>query len=284
MNRPERFTLLLGSLMYVISGAVKTVNAVIFDKSIFALATPPGYGRGVNFWALMYLMMGFVALLSLAGRGFAFAKCSVALSRRLRMNLFAFILSREAVWFDRSENSAGMLASLLSTEPENVAGVSGATLGALIDGAVTLIGGCVLSLALGWKLTLVCISMVPVLLVCGFANVFMLGKFQERAKKTFEESASFASELISGIRTVASFSREDYVWGQYHQQLYDAERNGYTWVLVSSLFFAASQAIPYLIFSLVFWYGGRLVSSGEYGPEQFFIGKQDLQFVALTRS
>ena len=271
MNLPERWLLLLGCVLSVISGAVQPATAVLFAKSILALATPPGYGRGVNFWAAMYLMMAFVAFFSLAGRGAAFGKCSAALSRRLRLNLFAFILSRETAWFDRSENSAGMLSSLLSTEPENVAGVSGATLGALVDGAVTLFGGCILALVLGWKLALVCISLVPVLMVSGFLNVVMIGRFQEQAKKVFEESASFASELIAGIRTVASFSREDYVWGLYHQQLYDAEKKGLRWVLVSSFWYAASQAVQYLIFALVFWYGGKLVSSGEYGPEQFFI-------------
>ena len=273
MNYPERWSLFLGCVLSVISGAVQPVTAVLFAKSIFAVASPPGYGRGVNFWAAMYLMMAFVALLSLGGRGAAFAKCSAALSRRFRMNLFAFIVSREAVWFDRLENSAGMLATLLSTEPENVAGVSGATLGTLVDGAVTLIGGCILALALGWKLALVCIALVPLLLISGFLNVALLGKFQEQAKKTFEESASFASELISGIRTVASCSREGFVWDLYHQQLYEAERKGLRWVIVSSASYAASQAVPFLIFALVFWYGGRLVSSGEYGPEQFFIGE-----------
>jgi ATP-binding cassette subfamily B (MDR/TAP) protein 1 len=43
------------------------------------------------------------------------------------------------------------------------------------------------------------------------------------------------------------------------------------WVVLSSLFFAMSQASQFLIFALVFWYGGKLIGSGEYGPQQFFI-------------
>ena len=281
-NGPERALLFTGCAISLITGLLMPVNAVLFAKSIFSLAAPPGYGRGINFWALMYLMLGFVALLAHGGRGAAFGICSARLTRRIRMHLFAFYLSQEAPWFDRPENSPGRLTSLLSTEPENVAGVSGATLGALIDGAVTLIGGCVLALAIGWKLALVCISVVPLLLFSGFASIAMLGKFQDRAKKLFEESASFACEAIAGVRTVASLSREDYVWRLYHEQLYDAERNGNNWVLLSSMFYALSQATPYLIFALVFWYGGGLAASGEYSPEQFFIGKSSFSTINIT--
>ena len=270
-NYPERWIMLAGCLLSIISGLVQPVVAVLFAKSIFALATPAGYGRGVDFWAAMYLMMSFVALIALAGRGVAFGKASARLTRRLRMHLFAHILSQEAAWFDQSEHGPGMLSSMLSTEPENIAGVSGATLGTLIDGCVTLLGGCILALAIGWKLALVCIALVPVLLLGGFVQVAMQSKFQERAKATFEGSAAFACEMIAGLRTVAALSLEREAWRLYHDQLYAAERSGMKWVLFSSAAFSLSQAVPFLIFALVFWYGGGLVASGEYGVEQFFI-------------
>ncbi|WPG97240.1 ABC transporter [Acrodontium crateriforme] len=270
-NSPERGILAAGFLISIISGLVQPVGAIFFAKSIFSLAAPPGYGLGINFWCAMYLMLAFVCLLALGARGLAFGLCSARLTRRIRLRLFEFYLSQEAPWFDRPENAPGRLTSLLSTEPENVAGVSGATLGTLIDGAVTLIGGCILALAIGWKVALVCISVVPVLLFSGFTNVSMMGKFQDRAKKLFEESASFACEVIAGLRTVASLSREDYAWRLYHEQLYESERKGNNWVLLSSVFYGLSQSTPYFIFALVFWYGGGLVGSGEYSPDQFFI-------------
>ncbi|GAB7365491.1 hypothetical protein MBLNU230_g6564t1 [Neophaeotheca triangularis] len=281
-NRPERWHLLGGVLLSIISGAVQPVTAVLFAKSIFALALPTPGQYGTNFWAAMYLMVAFVTLLALTGRGILFGRASASLTRRIRLHLFALTLSKEAEWFDRNENGPGMLASMLSTEPENVAGVSGATLGTLIDGAVTLVGGCILALAIGWKLGLVCISLVPVLLLSGFLQVALQGKFQERAKETFEEAAAFACELIAGLRTVASLSREQYVLELYHQQLYESEKSGLRWVLLSSAAWAFSQATPLFIFALVFWYGGGLVGSGEYGIEQFFIVFAAVVFGAQT--
>lgn len=289
-NKQEKWLLLIGCILSVISGMVQPVGAVLFAKSIFAIVVPELVDYPVNFWAGMYLLLGFAALGALSGRGIVFGIASAKLTSRLRTTIFRFTLRQEAEWFDTSAHSAGALTSMLSTEPDNAAGISGATLGTLIDGAVTLFGGMIVALAIGWKLALVCISVVPVILVSGFIRVSLLSRFQIMAKKTFEESAATASEYISGIRTVAALSKEMTVWNVYRDQLVDAEQKSLKWVILSSLFFALSQASQFLIFALVFWYGGQLIGSGEYGPEQFFIctsprsSKQETFLKACSRS
>lgn len=272
-NRQEKWLLVGGCALSVISGMVQPVGAVLFAKSILAIVAPDFVGLKINFWAGMYLLVGFVAFFALAGRGYLFGIASARLTARLRNTIFGFSLRQEAEWFDTPQHSAGALTSMLATEPDNAAAISGATLGTLIDGAVTLFGGMILALAIGWKLALVCISVVPVILVSGFIRVSLLAKFQVMAKKTFEDSAASASEYISGIRTVASLSKESTVWQNYRDQLVDAERKSMRWVITSSFFFGISQASQFLIFALVFWYGGKLIGSGEYGAEQFFICK-----------
>lgn len=270
-NSPEKLLLLVGCALSIISGMVQPVGAVLFSKSIFAIVAPDLMALKVNFWAGMYLVVGIVALIALAGRGLVFGIASARLTARLRTTIFAFTLRQEAAWFDTPEHSAGALTSMLSTEPDNAASISGATLGTLIDGAVTLFGGMILALAIGWKLALVCISVVPVILISGFVRVSLLSKFQVMAAKTFESSAATASEYVAGIRTVAALSKEGTVWQRYHDELIEAERSSLKSVILSSLFFAMSQASQFLIFALVFWYGGKLIGSGEYGQQQFFI-------------
>jgi ATP-binding cassette subfamily B (MDR/TAP) protein 1 len=270
-SRQERGLLLSGCALSIISGMVQPVGAVLFAKSIFAVVAPDLMALKVNFWAVMYLIVGIVALIALAGRGLVFGIASARLTARLRTTIFAFTLRQEAEWFDTPEHSAGALTSMLSTEPDNAASISGTTLGTLIDGAVTLFGGMILALAIGWKLALVCIAVVPVILISGFVRVSLLSKFQVMANRVFERSAATASEYVAGIRTVAALSKEATVWQRYHDELIEAERSSLKSVILSSLFFAMSQASQFLIFALVFWYGGKLIGSGEYGQQQFFI-------------
>jgi len=113
-------------------------------------------------------MLAWAQLLSYSIQGIAFAFCSERLIHRARDQAFRTMLRQDIGFFDYEENSAGALTSFLSTETTHAAGLSGATLGTILNVLTTLIAGFVLSLALGWKLALVCISTVPILLACGF--------------------------------------------------------------------------------------------------------------------
>jgi len=145
------------------------------------------------------------------------------------------------------------------------------TLGTIIMVTTTLVSALTLALAIGWKLALVCISTVPVLLACGFFRFWMLAHFQRRAKKAYSDSASFASEAITAIRTVASLTREDDVLNFYKESLDRQQRVSLISVLKSSLLYAAAQSFMFLCLALGFWYGGTLIAKYEYGMFQFFV-------------
>lgn len=174
------------------------------------------------------------------------------------------MLRQDVAFFDREENSAGALTSFSNTETTHLAGMSGVTLGTILQVLTTLIVGYIISLAFGWKLALVCISTVPILLGCGYLRFWMLARFQTRAKKAYEKSASYACEATSAIRTVASLTREHDVWEHYHKQLEAEASQSLVSVLRSSTLYAASQSLLLLCIALGFWYGSKLIASREY--------------------
>lgn len=181
------------------------------------------------------------------------------------------MLRQDIAFFDKDGNTAGALTSFLSTETTHLAGLSGVTLGTLLMVSTTLVSALVLALAIGWKLSLVCIATIPVLLGCGFFRFYMLAHFQRRSKRAYEKSASYASEAISAIRTVASLTREQDVLRQYRESLAAQQRASLVSVIKSSTLYAASQSFLFLAFALGFWYGGTLIAKFEYDMFQFFI-------------
>lgn len=219
----------------------------------------------------MFLMLAFVMLIAQVSQGVAFAKCSERLIHRVRDRAFRTMLRQDVAFFDKDENTAGALTSFLSTETTHVAGLSGVTLGTLLMVITTLISAMVVALAFGWKLALVCIATVPVLLACGFFRFYMLAHFQRRSRSAYEQSASYASEAISAIRTVASLTREEDVLAQYKQSLAAQQRSSLISVLKSSLLYGAAQSFLFLAFALGFWYGGTLIAKGEYDLFTFFV-------------
>ncbi|KAI2612606.1 P-loop containing nucleoside triphosphate hydrolase protein [Hypoxylon fragiforme] len=276
-NKQEWKLMVWGLFWSIISGGGNPTQAFFFAKQILTLAVPltpenrAQVKKDSDFWSAMFLMLAFVMLISQMSHGIAFAKCSERLVHRVRDRAFRTMLRQDVAFFDKDENTAGALTSFLSTETTHVAGLSGITLGTLFMVTTTLVSAMVVALSFGWKLALVCIATVPVLLACGFFRFYMLAHFQRRSRTAYEQSASFASEAISAIRTVASLTREDDVLAQYKHSLALQQRSSLISVLKSSLLYAAAQSFLFLAFALGFWYGGTLIGKAEYDLFQFFV-------------
>lgn len=267
--------MLVGLFFSIIAGGGNPVQSVFFASSIVALSLPQSeYAKlrsDANFWALMYLMLAFVQILSFSGQGIAFAYCSERLVHRARDKAFRTMLRQDIAFFDKEENSAGALTSFLSTETTHLAGMSGVTLGTILVVTTTLIAAISLSAAINYKLALVCAATIPILLACGFLRFWMLARFQQRAKKAYESSASYACEATAAIRTVASLTREEDVWQHYHQSIVEQEAKSLSSILRSSVLYASSQSFMFLCTALGFWYGGTLIANREISELAFFI-------------
>lgn len=274
-NRKETWLMLVGLFWSIIAGGGNPTQAVFFAKSIVALSLPPSMfsqlRHDVNFWSLMYLMLAIVQIIAFSLQGIAFAICSERLVHRTRDQAFRTMLRQDIAFFDREENSAGALTSFLSTETTHLAGMSGTTLGTILVVTTTLVAAIALSCAIGWKLALVCTATIPILLACGFFRFWMLANFQNRAKKAYEASASYACEATAAIRTVASLTREEDVWEHYHQSLALQGQKSLRSILKSSTLYASSQSFMFFCIALGFWYGGTLIANREFTMLQFFI-------------
>ena len=274
-NRPEAWIMLIGLIFSIVAGGGNPTQSVFFAKSIVSLSLPPSmYAKlrhDADFWSLMYLMLALTQILSFSVQGIAFAYCSERLVHRARDKAFRTILRQDIAFFDKEENSAGALTSFLSTETTHLAGMSGVTLGTILVVTTTLVAAITLSCVINWKLALVCTATIPILLACGFLRFWMLARFQDRAKKAYESSASYACEATAAIRTVASLTREEDVWEHYHNALAEQGKQSLRSILRSSTLYAASQSFMFLCTALGFWYGGTLIGNGEISELAFFI-------------
>ncbi|KAH8129751.1 ATP-binding cassette, subfamily B (MDR/TAP), member 1 [Trichoderma asperellum] len=272
-NRPELILMIIGLAFAILAGCGQPSQAVIYSKAINTLALPPPLykklRRDANFWSLMLFILGIAQFVLFSIQGVCFGISSERLLRRTRSKTFRVILRQDITFFD--EHTTGALTSFLSTETKYLSGISGVVLGTILMVSTTLTASMVVALAIGWKLALVCISIVPVLLFCGFCRVSMLARFQAQSKKAYERSASYACEATSAIRTVASLCREDDVFAAYKAQLDDQARTSFFSVLKSSIFYALSQALTFFCMALGFWYGGTLLGKHEYTIFQFFV-------------
>lgn len=215
----------------------------------------------------MFLMLGLVGLVGNCVASTCLGVASEKLIRRVRDISFRHILRQEMAYFDVEEHSTGALTTFLSTEAIAIAGLSGVTAATIISAMVTLITAIVISIALSWKMGLVCTACVPLLVGGGFFRLYLLRKYEREKKNTYEQSATYASEATAGIKTVSSLTRDQDVHQHYHNQLEEQTQSGLKTNLRGAVLFALSQSVTILVIALSFWYGAKLVSNGEVGFE-----------------
>jgi ATP-binding cassette subfamily B (MDR/TAP) protein 1 len=283
LNKSEKWIIFMGLVCSMISGANQPVRGILFGHSIMAVSLPASEAAKIrhdsDFWAGMFVVLAVVQLIALSGQGFFFGISSENLVRRVQSLAFRSILREDISFFDKSENSPGKLSSLLSTDANSIAGLSGSVLGAAIVFFTTVFGSIAVALAYGWKLGLVCMSVMPVFLACGFLRFWTMAAYDKRVQRK-GAAAGFASEITNGIQTVASFTMERKMIGQYSSLLNAEAFGAIGFIVKSSAAYAFAQAIIFGGSALGFWYGGHLIADGEYTVLAFFIAFTETLFGA----
>lgn len=262
--------LLIGIFSAIVTAQIFPVQAILLGRVMQSFqGTANEISSQANFWSLMFFVVGLGALIAYAVLGFFMTLLGIRLTRFYRLDYFRVILSQRMEFFDRV--SSGALVSRLSTDPANLHELISVNLGLLISIFVSIISGSIIALAFSWKLALVAIfGAMPVVFAAGFIRMTLDSSLAEATAKVFEDSARFATDALSSIRTVKAFTMEDTVQDSYQQQLAVTMKRLSRKTAIITLFFAFSESAELLAAALGFWYGGKLLGNGETSTEKFF--------------
>ena len=275
LNKKESTLLIFGTVSSIIGGLGITAGYLFAAKATQKLAdieigvnaTDPD----VEFWSKMFLMLAFVEFLAFSGFGIAFAVCAERLRQRSKLRTFQSIVRQDIEFFDKAENSVGALISTLANQTTQLAGISGITLGTILQSITTLFTGLIAGIAIGWKLGLVCTATVPFLLFCGYCRFHLLAVYEKQSRRVYDDSASFACEAAASMRTVASLTREQDMLNEYTDALKKQEKRNFRSTLFTSVFYALIEALALLCSALALWYGGTLLRDGEVRVSDVFL-------------
>lgn len=175
-------------------------------------------------------------------------------------------------FFDRPENSSGALTANLSAFPTQLQELISANILLIFIVFVNIVSSSALAIAYGWKLGLVIVfGGLPPIITAGYIRIRLETKIEDINSERFADSASLASEAVTSIRTVASLTLERLILDEYSDKLGSIVRRSVKSLLWTMFWYALSQSLDFLVEALGFWYGARLLASGEYDTEQFYI-------------
>lgn len=91
------------------------------------------------------------------------------------------------------------------------------------------------------------------------------------AGKQFADSAALATEAVTSIKTISSLTLERQIMDEFTAAMDGVVSQSIRGLSVALIPYALSQSAEFLVLALGFWYGSRLIASGEYSTQQFFV-------------
>lgn len=258
----------------LIGGGTYPAQAIIFSRliNVFILPRNSEGQHKADFWALMFFVLALSNLFAYMCIGWSCATIGQTVTRRYRREMMDRILNFDQDFFDRPENSSGSITSKLSSVPTSLQELISANVSLVIIVVVNVIASSVLGIAYGWKLGLVvAFGGLPFLIGSGYVRIRMDQKLEEDAGERFAESAGLATEAVTSIKTISSLTLEGQIMEEYSEAMAGIVKRATRGFLITLIPYALSQSVEFLIFALGFWYGSRLIASGEYSTTQFFV-------------
>ncbi|XP_036176296.1 bile salt export pump isoform X9 [Myotis myotis] len=183
--------------------------------------------------------------------------------QKMRKLYFRKIMRMEIGWFDC--NSVGELNTRFSDDINKINDAIADQMAIFIQRMTTSICGFLLGFYQGWKLTLVIISVSPLIGMGAAVIGLSVSTFTDHELKAYAKAGSVADEVISSIRTVAAFGGEKKEVERYEKNLVFAQRWGIRKGIVMGFFTGFMWCLIFLCYALAFWYGSKLVlDEGEY--------------------
>jgi len=182
----------------------------------------------------------------------------------LRRTLYSRIQQLSLAYHDQKRS--GDLISRVTSDIDAIQSfINTGLLGALIN-LITLVGMIGVMLYLNWRFTLIALSVAPVLFLVVYSYTRRIKKASREVRKKEGEIVSVIEEVLSSIRVVKAFAREDYERRRLEEESLESVEIGLRARGLKAKLSPLVDIIVALGTCLVLWFGARLVLSGSLSP------------------
>lgn len=228
-----------------------TVDGPIHDGDLSLLLT-------MTIWMILALCIESVLR-------YAFSYASVWLGQQaihdLRLRLYKHLLGKRLRFFDKTP--IGTLTTRTVSDIETIAEVFSQGLLTIVGDVLQLLAVLFVMIYTDWKLTLVSLSVLPLLLYSTYV-------FKEKVRTSFQDVRNqvarlnaFLQERITGMHIVQLFSRESEEMSRFKKVNAELNQAHLKSVLYYSVFFPVVEIITAASLGLLVWYGASAALRDE---------------------
>ncbi|XP_018319200.1 multidrug resistance protein 1 [Agrilus planipennis] len=271
----DKIVLIIGVLGCMGSGVCQPLNMLLFgnlagDMATFGYAINQGNASQAVFDQFLDNVINFAIYNTIVGAVmFVSSYLSIALFNysalrqgyKIRTLFFEKVLNQDIGWYD--VNQTGDIASRMSEDLNKFEDGIGEKVAHFTHMMFTFLGCVILALVKGWELALICLTSLPVTMVCIGIIAVVTSKVAKKELDAYAMAGAIAEEVLSTIRTVIAFGGQKKELARYEEQLIFARKNNIRRSTLSGMGFGLLWFFIYASYALAFWYGVRLVLSGN---------------------
>jgi subfamily B ATP-binding cassette protein MsbA len=223
----------------------------------------------LNFAAIALVVVALLGALSSYTEKYLTSSVGQWVVHDLRRTLYSHIQRLSLSYHD--EKSTGDLISRVTSDIDAIQNlVSSALLGTLIN-SLTLLGMLGVMLYLSWQFTLVALCVAPVLFGVAYSFTRRIKNASRAARKKEGEIVSVIAEVLSSMRVVKAFAREDYEQQRLEQESLESVEIALQARSIKAKLAPLVEVIVACGTALALWYGSRLVLAGTLTPGSLLV-------------
>ena len=222
---------------------------------------------GQNHYAVLNFAVAAVAVIAIVGAVSSYfekyltTSVSQWVGHDLRRTLYQHIQWLSLAEHD--ESRTGDLITRVTSDIEVVQDfISAALLGILVN-VLTLVGMIGVMFYLNWRFTLIALSVSPVLFLVVYFYTRRIKRASRAVRKKESELLSLVEEVLTSIRVVKAFAREEYEQKRFESESLENVEAGLQARSVKAKLAPVVTVIVAIGTCLVLWYGARLALVGQ---------------------
>jgi ATP-binding cassette, subfamily B, bacterial len=182
----------------------------------------------------------------------------------LRQTLYFHIQRLSLAYHD--QKSTGDLISTVTSDIDSIQTFITAGLLDTLINVLTLVGMVTVMFFIDWRFTLIALSVAPVLAVVVFKYTRSIRKASREVRKKEGEMVSVIQEVLSSMRVVKAFAREEYEAHRLEEESLENVEIALRARTMKARLAPLVEVIVAAGTALVLWFGARLVLDGSLPP------------------
>ncbi|OVA02906.1 ABC transporter [Macleaya cordata] len=263
----------IGSLGACVHGASVPVFFIFFGNLINVIGVaylfPASVSHKVAKYSLDFVYLSVVIMFS----SWAEVACWMYTGERqvakMRLAYLRSMLSQDISLFD-TEASTGEVISAITTDIIVVQDAISEKVGNFMHYISRFIAGFAIGFARVWQISLVTLSIVPLIAIAGGVYAYVATGLIARVRKSYVKAGEIAEEVIGNVRTVQAFVGEEKAVRSYRTALLKTYKYGKRGGLAKGLGLGTLHCVLFCSWALLVWFTSIVVHKGiANGGESF---------------